>query len=196
MCCQTHAYSSSLVIIEDCMYYLSLVEDYFGSIKCAFTQRVVTRTAFCWGSRYRSLFHSSHFWRVAPWKISVTKKSVVCESLSNVAVAKTFKKPHTGMRLMGLLLFLGVGVEDPGVAGLPQPNAEPHHRIRPAGRLPALCLLCDWRKVSGICHVDAPFFLRLWKRPFGTSLLVQNIFTFLFILQSVHFIFDSSGFEE
>lgn len=51
--------------------------------------------------------------------------------------------------LLFLLLHTGVGVEDPGIAGLPQPNAEPDHRLGPAGRLPALCLLCDRRKVSG-----------------------------------------------
>lgn len=45
--------------------------------------------------------------------------------------------------------FLGVGVEGPGVPGLPQPDTERHHRWGPAGRLPALCLLCDGRKVSG-----------------------------------------------
>lgn len=60
-------------------------------------------------------------------------------------------KPH--FKLFFLLLFLllrtGVGVEDPGISGLPQPNTEPDHRLGPAGRLPALCLLCDRTKVSG-----------------------------------------------
>lgn len=53
-----------------------------------------------------------------------------------------------------LLLCSGVRVEDPGVAGLSEPNAEPHHRVGPAGRLPALCLLCDRGKVSGSRPTD------------------------------------------
>lgn len=44
---------------------------------------------------------------------------------------------------------LGLWVEDPGIPGLTQPNTEPHHWIRTVGWIPALRLLCDWRKVSG-----------------------------------------------
>lgn len=50
----------------------------------------------------------------------------------------------------GDFFFLGVWVEDPGIPSLPQPNTEPHHWIRSAGRFSALCLLCDWREISGV----------------------------------------------
>ncbi len=56
-----------------------------------------------------------------------------------------------------LLLVLGVRVENDGVPGLPQPNTEPHHRIGPAGRLAALRLLCDRRKVAGTGHMISSF---------------------------------------
>ncbi len=89
-----------------------------------------------------------------------------------------------------LLLCLGVRVEDPGVPGLPQPNTEPHHRIGPAGRLPALRLLCDWRKVSGTDHIHVPFtILKLkvsWHRyQSKTFFKLLMLLIFFYILQSL-----------
>lgn len=96
-------------------------------IKSAFTQGAVKKLAFCCGSQYHSL-------------------CCCCCCYKEISIC-----------MFLLLFFLGVGVEDPGVPGLPQPNTEPHHRIRPAGWLPALCLLCDWRKISGTGHLRNSF---------------------------------------
>lgn len=46
----------------------------------------------------------------------------------------------------------GVGVEVPGLTGLPQPDPEPHHRVWPAGWVPAVRLLCHRGEVQGKVH--------------------------------------------
>lgn len=109
--------------------YCLKLEDNFGSIKSAFIKAVVKELVFCCGFQYCSLLllHvSSCMWRLIKCVLKY--------------VTSLYKHAGNGSLL---LLFLGVGVEDPGVPGLAQPNAEPHHRIRPAGRFPTLCLLCD-----------------------------------------------------
>ena len=40
-------------------------------------------------------------------------------------------------------------MEDQRLAGVPESDSEPHHRLRAAGRLPALCILCLRGQVSG-----------------------------------------------
>lgn len=61
-----------------------------------------------------------------------------------------------------LFSFLGFRVEDTGISGFTQPNTEHHHWVGFAGRLPALCLLCHRRKVSGT-EVNIIFCpIRLW----------------------------------
>lgn len=40
-------------------------------------------------------------------------------------------------------------MEDSGLAGLPEPDPEPHHRVGTAGRVAALRLLCQRGKVPG-----------------------------------------------
>lgn len=68
----------------------------------------------------------------------------LCVCVSTLLCSESNETADTGP-----IRFLGVRVEDAGVPGLPQPNTEPGDWIGSAGRLAALCLLCDRGEISG-----------------------------------------------
>lgn len=95
-----------------------------------------------WGRHLKISGWSPLYWAQSQNKLLTLRYYIRrCQELSQI---------DAGLHLEAFYLFVGVWVEDPGIPGLPQPNTEPPHWIRSAGRLAALRLLCDWKEISGI----------------------------------------------